>query len=60
MTGQPTVLKPVTTKVGPEGDATQVQVTGFSAADKQHQYPTTLTVLFQGTLNMRNHLRIPQ
>jgi len=60
MTGQPTVLQPVTTKVGPEGDATQIQVTGYSAQDPQHQYPTTLTVLFQGTLHMRNHLRTPQ
>jgi hypothetical protein len=57
MTGQPTVLHPVTTKIGPEGEATQIQITGFSAKGLQHQYPTTLTVLFQGALHMRNHLR---
>ena len=57
MTGQPTVLAPVTTRVGPEGDATQVQITGYSAEDQQRQFPTTLTVLFQGTLNAKRFLR---
>jgi hypothetical protein len=60
MTGQPTVLQPVTESVGPEGDATQIQITGYSATDTQRQYPTTLTVFFQGILHMRNLLRSSQ
>jgi hypothetical protein len=48
---QHSVSGPHTTTVGPEGDATKVQISGYSAHDKAKKEPTTLTILFQGTLH---------
>jgi hypothetical protein len=51
LTHQHSVSGPHTTTVGPEGDATKVQISGYSAYDKVKKEPTTLTILFQGTLH---------
>jgi hypothetical protein len=56
LTHQHSVSEPRTTKVGPEGDATQVQISGYASSDRHHRTPTTVTVLFQGSL----HLLPPQ
>jgi hypothetical protein len=51
LTHQHSTSGPHTTTVGPEGDATKVQISGYSAYDKAKKEPTTLTILFQGTLH---------
>jgi hypothetical protein len=51
LTHQHSTSGPHTTTVGPEGDATKVQISGYSAYDKEKKEPTTLTILFQGTLH---------
>jgi hypothetical protein len=50
MTHQHSVSDPVTTKVGPDGDATKVQISGYASSDHKHRTPTTITILFQGSL----------
>ena len=52
MTHQHSVSGPVTKKVGPEGDATQVQISGYASSDHHHRTPTTVTILFQGSLHL--------
>lgn len=47
---QHSVSGPTTKKVGPEGDAEQVQISGFAYDDHKHEKPTTITILFQGSL----------
>lgn len=47
---QHSVSKPITKKVGAEGSATSVQISGYDASDKQKRRPTTITILFQGSL----------
>lgn len=50
LTHQHSVSGPVTTRVGPEGDATKVQISGYASSDHHHRSPTTVTILFQGSL----------
>ncbi|PMD19488.1 hypothetical protein NA56DRAFT_647198 [Hyaloscypha hepaticicola] len=50
MTSQHSVSEPITKKVGPEGIATSVQISGYAAADHHHHKPTTITMVFQGSL----------
>lgn len=52
MTHQHSVSGPTTNKVGPEGDATQVQISGYASSDHHHRHPTTVTILFQGSLHL--------
>jgi hypothetical protein len=49
---QHSISGPVTTKVGPEGDAQQVQISGYAYNDHKHEKPMTITILFQGTLSL--------
>jgi hypothetical protein len=51
MTQQHSVSVPITKKVGPEGSSTSVQISGYAASDKNRQKPTTITMVFQGSLN---------
>ncbi|KAF8849784.1 hypothetical protein BDZ45DRAFT_680266 [Acephala macrosclerotiorum] len=51
LTHQHSISGPFTKKVGPEGIATQVQISGFAASDHKHEKPTTITIVFQGTLH---------
>jgi len=46
-----TVSSPTTTNVGPQGNGTQVQITGFAASDKNREKPTTITILFQSNFH---------
>lgn len=50
LTHQHSVSGPITKRVGPEGDATQVQISGYASSDHHHHTPTTVTILFQGSL----------
>jgi hypothetical protein len=50
MTQQHSVSLPITKKVGPEGSSTSVQISGYAASDKNRQKPTTITMVFQGSL----------
>ncbi|EKD17543.1 uncharacterized protein L3040_006661 [Drepanopeziza brunnea f. sp. 'multigermtubi'] len=46
----PSILEPKISNVGPQGNGTQVQITGYASSDKKHEKPTTLTVLFKRPL----------
>lgn len=41
---------PIKKKVGPSGNSTQVQISGYAYGDKKKEKPTTITILFQPTL----------
>jgi hypothetical protein len=51
MTQQHSVSAPITKKVGPQGSSTSVQISGYAASDKNRQKPTTITMVFQGSLH---------
>ncbi|KAH7348555.1 hypothetical protein BKA65DRAFT_262256 [Rhexocercosporidium sp. MPI-PUGE-AT-0058] len=46
-----TVSSPATTNVGPQGNGTQIQITGYTSVDKRKEKPTTVTILFQSNLH---------
>jgi len=50
MASQHSVSEPITKKVGPAGNATSIQISGYAAADHHHHKPTTITMVFQGSL----------
>jgi hypothetical protein len=52
MTHQHSVSEPITKRVGPEGIATSVQISGYAASDHHHHKPTTITIVFQGSLHV--------
>jgi hypothetical protein len=52
LTHQHSVSDPVTKRVGPEGDSTEVQISGFASSDHHHRTPTTVTILFKGSLHL--------
>jgi hypothetical protein len=51
MTQQHSVSAPITRKVGPQGSSTSVQISGYAASDRNRQKPTTITMVFQGSLH---------
>ena len=51
MTQQHSVSAPITKKVGPQGSSTSVQISGYAASDRNRQKPTTITMVFQGSLH---------
>jgi hypothetical protein len=50
ITSQHSVSEPITKKVGPAGNATSNQISGYAADDHHHHKPTTITMVFQGSL----------
>ncbi|KAE9367483.1 hypothetical protein N431DRAFT_428847 [Stipitochalara longipes BDJ] len=50
-TQQHSVSEPITKKVGPSGSATSVQISAYAASDHHHHKPTTITIVFQGSLH---------
>ena len=51
ITQQHSVSEPITKRVGPSGNATSVQVSAYAASDHDHHQPTTITIVFQGSLH---------
>jgi hypothetical protein len=51
MTQQHSVSAPITKEVGRQGSSTSVQISGYAASDKNRQQPTTITMVFQGSLH---------
>lgn len=44
------VSPPVTATVGPQGNSTQIQITGYATSDERQEKPTTVTILFESPL----------
>ncbi|PMD40403.1 hypothetical protein L207DRAFT_582609 [Hyaloscypha variabilis F] len=51
VTQQHSISEPIAKRVGPSGSATSVQISAYAASDHQHQKPTTITIVFQGSLH---------